>query len=542
MFRAGEAMWDAGADGINFDTADAAGDADFLAVPRTVRRLRAALIAEDRPTRPARVSTFTGGPMDTKAPRPTATYPDLDPAWPLRALQDLSPTPFWLDSPLAPAAEPPLTGSVACDLAVVGGGYAGLWTALLAKERDPSRDVVVVEAGRVGRQASGRNGGFCMATITHGLSNTLSRWPDDLERLTQAGIAELAEMRADVERHGIDCDWQDCGEMYIATEPWQIEGLKEEHELAARAGANHEYLDQEAVRAEVDSPSFLAAVWDHDCAMLDPARLAWGLARVCREKGVRIYEGTPATALRRAGAGVVLDTPAGEVRARQAMLATNAFPALLKRLRPYTIPVYDHALMTEPLNAEQLAAIGWQNRQGLGDAGLFFHYFRISEEKRILWGGWDGIYHWRNGIRPEFDQRQKTFVLLSRHFFTMFPQLQGLRFTHGWGGTVDVCSNVTPFYGTALGGRVAYALGFTGQGVGAVRFAASVCLDLLAGEHTERTALPIVGSKPVPWPPEPLRSGVIWMTQRSMQRAHDSGGKSDLWLRTLEKFKLGFDT
>ena len=143
-------------------------------------------------------------------------------------------------------------------------------------------------------------------------------------------------MRADVERHGIDCDWRTAVSCTSPPSPGRSTSLKEEIELAARAGADYEYLDRDAVRAEVDSPSFLAGVWDHDVAMLDPARLAWGLARVCREKGVRIYEGTPATALRRAGSGVVLDTPAGEVRARQVMLASNAFPALLKRLRPYT--------------------------------------------------------------------------------------------------------------------------------------------------------------------------------------------------------------
>ena len=481
----------------------------------------------------------------------------LDPDWPQRALEDISPTPFWLDSPQAPAAQPPLTGSVACDLAVVGGGFTGLWTALLAKERDPSRNVVVVEAGRVGWQASGRNGGFCMPSLTHGLSNNLLRWPNDLERLTRAGIQNFTEMRADIERHGIDCDWLDSGVLVVATEPWQVEGLKEEVALAARAGADREYVDRDAVRAEIDSPIALAGDWDHGGAICDPARLAWGLARVCREKGVRIYEGTPATALRRAGgrfgggagggaggdgmgAGVVLDTPAGEVRARQVMLASNAFPALLKRLRPYTVPVYDYALMTEPLSAEQLAAIGWKNRQGLGDGGAFFHYFRLSQDDRILWGGWDAIYHWGNGIRPEYEQRRETFELLSRHFFTMFPQLQGLRFAHGWGGVIDTCSRFSPFFGTALGGRVAYALGFTGLGVVATRFGANVCLDLLAGEKTERTALPIVGSKPVPWPPEPLRYGAIAMTQRSMHRAQDHGGESDLWLRTLERFKLGF--
>jgi glycine/D-amino acid oxidase-like deaminating enzyme len=385
--------------------------------------------------------------MATRPPTASQGSSPIDTGWPLRALDGLSPTPFWLDSSLAPVTEAPLTGSVECDLAVVGAGYHGLWTALLAKERDPSREVVVLEAGRLGWQASGRNGGFCMATLTHGLANNEARWPGDLERLTQAGIRNLQEMRAGAGR-------------------------------------------------DVAAPR----------------------------------------------AGVVLDTPAGEVRAAQAVLATNAFPALIRRLRFYTVPVYDYALMTEPLSDEQLASIGWKNRQGLADAGVFFHYFRISEDRRILWGGWDGIYHWRNRIRPEYDQRRVTFELLSRQFFAMFPQLQGLRFTHGWGGVIDVCSRFTAFYGTAMGGRVAYGLGFTGQGVALVRFAANVCLDLLAGEKTERTALPIVGSKPIPWPPEPLRAGAIALTQRSMQRAQDNGGDRDLWLRTLDRFDLGFDT
>jgi glycine/D-amino acid oxidase-like deaminating enzyme len=468
--------------------------------------------------------------------------PGADPAWPRRALENVSYTPFWLDSPLAPNAEPPLTGSVTCDLAVVGGGLTGLWTALLAKERAPATDVIIVEAGRVGWQASGRNGGFCMATLTHGLSNALAHWPDDLERLTKAGKRNLAELRADVERHGIDCDWQDSGEITVATEPWQVEGLDEEAELAARSGTDFTYLDRDAMRAEVHSPSFLAGLWIRECAMLDPARLAWGLARACREAGVRTYEGTPATALRRAGSGVVLDTPSGEVRARQAMLASNAFPALLKRLRPYTVPVYDYALMTEPLNDAQLTAIGWNMRQGLSDAGLLFHYFHMSEDRRILWGGWDGIYHWRNGIRAEYDRRDQTFALLSRQFFAMFPRLQGLRFTHGWGGVLDVCTRFSAFYGTSLGGQVAYALGFTGAGVGPTRFGANVCLDLLTGEKTERTELPIVGSMPTPWPPEPLRSGAILVTQRSMQRAQGNGGRRNRWLRLLDRFNLGFDT
>ena len=465
-----------------------------------------------------------------------------DPTWAQRALEGISNTPFWLDFPDAPLPAPPLTGSTTCDLVVVGAGYTGLWTAVLAKERDLSRDVVLLEAGRLGWQASGRNGGFCMPTLTHGIANNVARWPREVARLSTVGLQNLAEMRADVEHLGIDCDWRDSGEMDVAVEPWQIEHMAIEKEQAEAAGFRMRYLDREAVRAEVDSPRFLAGLWRLDGAMLDPARLAWGLARAARDRGVRIHEGSPVTALRRSGEGVLLETPAGEVRARRVMLATNAFPSLLRRLRPYTIPVYDYALMTAPLDAAQLSGIGWQSRMGLADAGLFFHYFRISADDRILWGGWDGIYHWRSRVRPEYAQRRKTFELLARQFFATFPQLEGLRFTHGWGGAIDVCSSLSPFFGTALGGRVAYALGYTGQGVCLARLGANVCLDLLAAQRTERTGLPLVGRKPVPWPPEPLRSGAIRLTQRSMRRTHELDGYEDAWLRTLGRLHVGFDT
>lgn len=463
---------------------------------------------------------------------------------PVRALADAEPTPFWLADPDRPAALPALVGDEQCDLLVVGGGYSGLWTALIAKERDPQRDVVLIEGAEIGWAASGRNGGFCAASLTHGLGNGLARWPHELARLEELGIANLDAIETAVTRYGIDCAFERTGEIDIATEPHQVAELKEAAEDAARLGLDrHRFLDQDELRAEVDSPTFRAGLWDRTgVAMLHPARLAWGLKAACRDLGVRIYERTRATALAADGPGMAVRTPYGRVFARQVALGTNAFPNLVRRVRPYIVPVYDHALMTEPLTDEQLAAIGWHNRQGLSDSNNHFHYFRITDDHRILWGGYDIVYRYGGGVRAEYDQHPATYQKLARHFFRCFPQLEGLRFSHAWGGAIDTCARFSAFFGTAHAGRVAYAAGYTGLGVGATRFGAEVMLDLLSGERTERTELDMVRSKPLPFPPEPLRWAGIGITQWSMTRADTHGGRRNLWLKAMDKVGLGFDS
>lgn len=460
------------------------------------------------------------------------------------ALADAEPTPFWLADKDRPAARPALVGDETCDLLVVGGGYSGLWTALIAKERDPERDVVLIEGAEIGWAASGRNGGFCAASLTHGLGNGLARWPDELATLEELGIRNLDAIGEAVARYGIDCAFERTGEIDIATEPHQITELEEFAEDAAGLGLDrHTFLDQDALRAQVDSPTFLAGLWDRDgVAMLNPARLAWGLKQACLGLGVRIYERTRATDLASEGMGMAVRTPYGRVFARHVALGTNAFPSLVKRVRPYVVPVYDHALMTEPLTGEQLAAIGWKNRQGLSDSNNHFHYFRITEDNRILWGGYDIVYRYGGGVRAEFDHHPATYEKLARHFFRCFPQLEGLRFTHTWGGAIDTCSRFSAFFGTAHAGRVAYAVGYTGLGVGATRFGAEVMLDLLSGERTERTELEMVRSKPLPFPPEPLRWAGIGITQWSMTRADTHGGRRNLWLKAMDKVGLGFDS
>ncbi|MBP2326462.1 glycine/D-amino acid oxidase-like deaminating enzyme [Kibdelosporangium banguiense] len=462
---------------------------------------------------------------------------------PVRALVDAEPVPFWLDDPARPAPVAALAGEEHCDLVVVGGGYCGLWTALLAKERHPGRDVILIEAREVGWAASGRNGGFCDANLTHGFNNGLARWPDELTELQRLGMENLDGIEETVRRYGIDCDWERTGTINVATRPHETEHLREEAELAKSYGTTYEFLGTDAVRAEVASPTYLAGLRDRDgCALVNPAKLAWGLREACARLGVRIFERTHATGLSRRGASMVVTTGYGRIVARHVVLATNAFPSLLRRARPYVIPVYDYVLVTEPLTQSQQDSLGWHNRQGMGDAANQFHYYRLTPDNRILWGGYDAIYHYGAKLSAELDQRPDTFKVLATNFFDTFPQLEGIRFTHSWGGVIDTCTRFSAFFGTAARGQVAYALGFTGHGVGATRFAAQVMLDRLDGARTSRTELNMVRSKPLPFPPEPVRWLGVELTRRSMARADSNSGKRNLWLQAMDAIGLGFDS
>ncbi|MFT4287220.1 NAD(P)/FAD-dependent oxidoreductase [Nocardioides sp.] len=463
-------------------------------------------------------------------------------------------TSYWLDAAVQsdrPDPLPPLVGPGEADLVVVGGGYTGLWTALRAKERDPGRSVMVLEACQCGEQASGRNGGFASASLTHGFGNGLERWPGELDVLDRLGAENLSAIGATVARYDIDCDWRMAGELNVATQPHQLAELADLSERLREHGVEHALLEREQAQSRVHSPTYLGALeLPGETALVEPARLAWGLRRACLDLGVAIHEGTTVTSLQRgalshrggAAAGLRLVTESGWVRARQVALGTNAFPPLLRRLSLMTVPVYDYVLMTEPLSPEQLESIGWEGREGIGDAANLFHYYRLTRDNRILWGGYDAVYFYGSKIAAELETAGRTHDLLAAQFFDTFPQLAGLRFTHRWAGVIDTCTRFAPFFGTAYDGQVAYALGYTGLGVAATRFGADVMLDLLSGEETHRTSLELVRTRPLPFPPEPARFVGIGLTRRSLERADARGGRRNLWLRTLDRLGLGFDS
>ncbi len=452
-----------------------------------------------------------------------------------RALAGSERSVFWLDDAGATSYDP-LTASTRADLTIVGGGYLGLWTAVHAKRRDPGRHVVLLEAQTIGWAASGRNGGFCEASLTHGEDNGRSRWPDEYDTLARLGRDNLAGFEADVRDLGLACEWERTGMLSVAVEEHQVAWLREQEN----------FLDAGQVRAEIDSPLFLAGAMEHDeTALVHPAKLALELARVAADLGVEIHEHTAATALRRtsgAGRGVEVHTDRAVITSDHVVLATNVFPSLLRRNRLMTVPVYDYVLMTEPLTAEQLGSIGWAGRQGLGDLANQFHYSRLTRDSRILWGGYDAVYPRGGRVAARHEDRPESHASLASHFLATFPQLEDVRFSHRWAGAIDTCTQFTAFYGTSHDDRVAHAAGFTGLGVGATRFAAQVLLDLLAGEETERTSLRMVRERPLPFPPEPLASVGINLTRWSLDRADHRQGRRNAFLRALDAVGLGFDS
>ena len=458
------------------------------------------------------------------------------------SLADVEHRVYWTDRPDAPPAEPSLDGSTETDLLVIGGGFTGLWTAICAKDQQPERDVLLIEGQAIGFGGSGRNGGFISSSLTHGLAHGQHLWPDEMDRLLRLGRDNLRDISEFVAREGIDADLRLSGKTAIATTAHASAGLADTYCLNLRMGEDAELLDREQMQADVHSPTFLGGLRvKSGGGLMDPARLAWGLKAAALRRGVRVHEGTQASAMARGRDTVEVTTPQGVVRARQVALATNGFTPLLRRLQWWILPIFDHVLVTEPLTAQQLHDVGWTQNQGLTDIGNQFHYYRRTPDDRILWGGYDAIYYRGNRTDPRLEQRDASHELLATQFFDTFPQLAGVRFTHKWAGIIDSTSRFTPAIGTAHGGKLAYAVGYTGLGTAAARFGALTMLDLLDGADTERTRLKLVRRKPFPFPPEPLRYPLIQFTRAQLAK-EDLTGRRGAWLRLLDHFGLGFNS
>jgi glycine/D-amino acid oxidase-like deaminating enzyme len=277
--------------------------------------------------------------------------------------------------------------------------------------------------------------------------------------------------------------------------------------------------------------------------MINPAKLAWGLATAAERRGATVFEHSRVTGIRRRAGGVdVAVDGGGVVAADQVLVATSAYSGWLRRLVPLFVPIYDYVLMTEPLDVAQRASIGWRDRYGMSDSGNQFHYFRLSADDRILWGGYDAIYHPGNRVIPAHDQRPATFETLAANFAATFPQLDGIRFSHRWGGAIDTTTRFAVAFGDVMGGRVHYALGYTGLGVGASRWAAGILRDKLLRPDSDLLRLRFVRSTPFPIPPEPLRTPAVEMMRREVMRADEDDGRRSLFLRAMDAMGVGFDS
>ncbi len=463
--------------------------------------------------------------------------------WAAVALKGSAPVGFWSDAGNSPDRAPELEGRITADLTIVGGGLTGLWATLQALEEQPGLTVVLVEGQRCGFGASSRNGGFCDGSLTHGLDNGIFHWPSEVSTLVRMGRENLDAIEAAIDRYGIVADFRRAAEIGVATDEWHLESLKEGLATHLSIGDDVELLDAKQMQSKVHSPTYLGGLIRHnDMSLVDPARLCWGLRDAIESLGAQVFEQSPVTGISRDGTRLRVRTSHGEVLSDRVVLATNAYAGLSKSQRRHVIPVYDHVLMTEPLSSAQMSAVGWAGREGLGDVSNQFHYYRLTHDDRILWGGYDATYHFGNGVDPAHDQSDDTHRTLARHFFSTFPQLEGLRFTHRWGGPIATTTRFTAGWGLAHGGRLVWAAGYTGLGVGASRFGARVALDLVFGQTTERTELEMVRKKPLPFPPEPFRWTGVQITRKAIQRSDRRDGQRGAWLGLLDRFGIGFDS
>lgn len=450
---------------------------------------------------------------------------------------------FWTDDPDAPARTDPLVGVADADLVIVGAGFSGLWASIQAVTDSPGRSVAIVEADTAGFGASSRNGGFLEASLTHGIGNGVSHWPAEFARLERLGEENLNAITDFIKTNGLDVGLEETGAIGVATQQWHIDEIHETKAMHQRYNQNAVILDRQAMSDRVNSPTYLGGLYVPDgTAIVNPARLAWALRRYAEQHGVVIYDNSPVSNIEESRGRIVVTTPGGSVQASKVIVATNAYRSPIGRMRRLIVPVYDYVLMTEPLSTEQMESVGWKGREGLADLSNQFHYYRLTTDNRILWGGYDAIYRFGNAVGGQYDQAGSTHVTLAKHFFETFPQLEDVTFTHRWGGPIATTSQFTATWGTSHEGNLSWVGGYTGLGVGATRFGARVALDLVDGRASEYTDLEMVRNQPMAFPPEPLRYAGIQMTRKAIARSDARGGRRGIWLKILDRFGVGFDS
>ena len=457
-----------------------------------------------------------------------------------RSIQDAC---YWLAMRPGKAAAP-LEGRAETEIAIVGGGFTGFWTAIFLKTLEPKLDVAIVEQGVAAYGASGRNAGMLAETIDHSHELAIAHFgEDEARRLAVLGRENAGEMLGFLEARGIDCDLERSGQLHVALTPGHVDDLRAAKDCAHSLGMTHlKLLSQDEVRAEIHCDRYLGALFNPAGGILDPVKLVDGLKREALALGVRVYEWTRVEALDEHGAGVRLQTASGELRARRAILATSAYThQLLPALRFRFIPLYDYILVSEPLSNAQLEMIGWRGRAGVADMRAFFKYYRLTRDNRVLWGTSEAKYYSGNRVGPACDHSQRHYAHLRESFARHFPAIGRLEFPYSWGGAICATTRFTPFFGSARGGRVLYGLGFTGHGLGTTHLAGRILAHMALDRESPLLDLTLVRKKPFPYPPEPLRSWSVAAVSHALRRV-DAGKQPGLLLRLLEAMGIGLSS
>lgn len=450
---------------------------------------------------------------------------------------------FWLASHKG-VAEAPLEGRTRCDVVVIGAGFTGLWTATFLKELDPSLDVCVLEQRTAAYGASGRNAGILGDTIDHTHGLAIAHFGRaEATRLAALGRENVSALRAYLEARAIDCDLEPTGQLQVALSAEQAEELREAAEAARSLGVDDLHLlARDEMQADVHSPLYEGGLFNPTGGVLDPVKLVLGLKRDAQERGVRVFENTRVCALEMSGPGIVVRSDRAEVAAGKAILATNAWShELVPRLRFRFLPLYDYILVSEPLTTTQRHAIGWRQRQGISDARSFFNYYRLTRDDRVLWGTSEAKYYSGNRVEPGNDHSEARYSELRRSFDRHFPALEGLEFTYAWGGPICATTRFTPFFGSALQGRVHYGLGYTGHGIGTTHLAGRILAHMALGRPTDLLDLKLVREAPFPYPPEPFRTWAVNAVTRALRRV-DAGRRPSILLRMLDWLGIGLSS
>ncbi|MBW3620378.1 MAG: FAD-binding oxidoreductase [Actinobacteria bacterium] len=431
---------------------------------------------------------------------------------------------YWLaDAEDGRSPRAPLDGDRSADVVVVGGGFTGLWTAWELLRREPSLDVVVLEAETVGFGASGRNGGWCspglgvsVAELARRTSPETARWTVEVLRAT---VDEVGRLTAEA---GLDIGFRKGGILRVARGPHEVPSMHATLDDLAALGlaGGCDVLSPSALAERVHVAGALGALWDPHGAVLHPGRLVRGLARLVEDAGGTVHEGTTVERVE-PGAHPAVVTPQGRVRASTVVLATEAWLSQLPGWTREVLPVYSLVVLTEPVPDELADRIGWKGDECLSSHRATVDYLSRTPDGRILFGGRGAPYHFGSAIDPAYDTHEETHAMLRRMLVDWFPDLGDIRFDAAWGGALGMPRDFMPsmWHDPATG--IAAAYGYTGQGVTTARLSGRVLTDLILDGETPLADLPMVGHRPRRWEPEPLRWLGARLVQRGLQAVDD---------------------